>query len=100
MGEKPEIVYRRAPGATPEAERAALAAVYTFVLERHKRVAPVGLDGETLSLQPGSRREARRAYGDHDVYAFDLRPEFDGPPQLRNQSRVPGEELAKCAAPG
>jgi hypothetical protein len=40
MGEKPEIVYRRAPGATPEAERAALAAVYTFVLERHKRVLP------------------------------------------------------------
>ena len=57
MGEKPEIVYRPAPGACPEAERAALAAVYAFVLERHKRVAPGGPDGESF-LRPTAERRS------------------------------------------
>jgi hypothetical protein len=56
MGEKPKIVYRPATGASPETERAALAAVYAFVLERHNKVARTGPDGGAFSLPTLERR--------------------------------------------
>lgn len=47
----PRVVYKAHPGTTPEDEARALAAVYSFVLERYRQrqAATTGGDGERNS---------------------------------------------------
>jgi hypothetical protein len=44
MSDAPRIIYTSRPDATPEAERAALAEIYKFVLAKKKAARPGGHD--------------------------------------------------------